>query len=139
MEMYTNCHSIEDVVRLINEPFATSSTGEEVAAKYAIEGATEAGYGLGDAELSAQLDALAEAGADFDYRKALELAAPSGSSFNKMEYKIVLENDPLAVHSVGYYGDRGRKKAQDRVDSGYCGRHWGFTTDSFVVVEVKVK
>lgn len=40
------------------------------------------------------------------------------------KYKIVAKNNNLAVHSVGYYGDGGKKKAQGRIDSGYCARHW---------------
>ena len=56
------------------------------------------------------------------------------------EYKIVANNDPLAVHSRGYYGDYGKGKAQARCDSGECGRYWmdkEQAAQGFHVVEVK--
>ena len=40
------------------------------------------------------------------------------------EYKIVAKNNPHAIHSVGYFGDYGRRKAQKRCDSGECARYW---------------
>ena len=39
-------------------------------------------------------------------------------------YKIVAKTDRLAVHSIGYFGEEGRKKAQDRIDSGCCSKYW---------------
>jgi hypothetical protein len=69
-----NCHSIEQVVELANDETATDASSEMVAAAYAIAGAEEAGYGTGQAQLEAQLDALDEAGAEFDYSEALTLA-----------------------------------------------------------------
>lgn len=69
-----NCNSLEDVVALVNNEFATDAESEEIAAAYAIDGAIEAGYGTGEAELCAQLDALRDAGAGFDYPGALNEA-----------------------------------------------------------------
>jgi len=69
-----NCNSLEDVVELINNEFATDAEPEEIAAAYAIDGAVECGYGTGEDELCAQLDALRDAGAIFDYPEALEEA-----------------------------------------------------------------
>lgn len=40
------------------------------------------------------------------------------------EYKIVAKNDPHAVHSIGYFGECGKQKAQGLCDNGYCARHW---------------
>lgn len=40
------------------------------------------------------------------------------------KYKIVAKNDNLAIHSVGYYGEQGKEKAQNMIDSGYCGKFW---------------
>lgn len=69
-----NCTSLEQVVSLINDEFATNAEPEEIATAYAIDGAIEAGYGTGEPELCAQLDALRDAGAIFDYPEALEVA-----------------------------------------------------------------
>lgn len=41
-----------------------------------------------------------------------------------MVYKIVAKDDSLAVHSVGYFGDYGKAKAQECIDSGECARFW---------------
>lgn len=63
-----------------------------------------------------------------------------------MEYMIIEKGNPLAIHSVGYFGESGRIIAQERVDSGYCSRYgWangkgGYDYDTkFEVVEVKEK
>ncbi len=72
-----NCTSIKQVVELINDEFQTDATSETVAAAYAISGAEEAGYGIGDNEIAAQLDALREAGAKFEYASSLNLAIES--------------------------------------------------------------
>ena len=68
-----NCHSIEQVVALINEELATDASAERVAAEYAWGGAEESGY-TDNANIEAQLDTLAEAGAAFDFRDAFKLA-----------------------------------------------------------------
>lgn len=52
-----------------------------------------------------------------------------------MKYKIVEKDNELALHSNGYYGDRGKKKAQDRIDGGYCIRHWINKDAEFKVLE----
>ena len=36
-----------------------------------------------------------------------------------MEYKVVTDGDENELHALGFYGDAGKKKAQDRIDSGY--------------------
>ena len=56
-----------------------------------------------------------------------------------MEYKILAKDNRLAVHSTGYFGEQGRIKAQTRVDTGYCARHWmnrEQANNGFIVVEV---
>lgn len=68
-----NCRSIEQVVGLINDEMATDASAEMVAAKYAWDGAKESGY-TDDDSIEAQLDALVEAGAEFDFSNALEMA-----------------------------------------------------------------
>jgi uncharacterized protein YihD (DUF1040 family) len=69
-----DCHSTEEVVRLMNEDFATDAEPEMIAAKYAYDAADEAGYGIDSTNLEAHLDVLVEAGAKFDYSAALEVA-----------------------------------------------------------------
>ena len=51
------------------------------------------------------------------------------------QYKIVERDNNLAVHSLGYYGCEGKKKAQQRIDDGYCIRHWINKSAKFIVVE----
>ena len=68
-----NCNSIGQVVELINDEMSTDASAEMVAAKYALDGAKESGYN-DNASIEAQLDSLVEAGAEFDFRKALEMA-----------------------------------------------------------------
>lgn len=41
----------------------------------------------------------------------------------KISYKIVEKSNPLAVHSIGYWGEDGKKRAQARIDSKDCNRH----------------
>ncbi len=49
-------------------------------------------------------------------------------------WKIVEKDDRLAVHSTGYHGDSGKQRAQERIDSGYCIRHWLNKKAAFIVV-----
>lgn len=49
-------------------------------------------------------------------------------------WKIVEKKDRLAVHSIGYHGESGKLKAQERIDSGYCIRHWLNKKAKFIVV-----
>jgi len=65
------CSSLEQVVELINDEFATP---ELIAAKYAYDSCAEAGYGFSEMNLDAAFDALIESGAKFDYPEALEIA-----------------------------------------------------------------
>jgi hypothetical protein len=79
----TEAASIEEVVEIINasadghatEYFGGSDTrdAEEMAGQYAWEAAEESGY-IDDASIEGQLDILSEAGAKFDFSKALENA-----------------------------------------------------------------
>ena len=69
-----NCSSLEQVVELINDEFATDATPEMIAAKYAYDSCAEAGYGFEERNLDAAFDALIESGAKFDYAEALEIA-----------------------------------------------------------------
>lgn len=71
-----NCTSIDQVVELMASN-KTDATPELIAAAYAINGAQEAGYGVGDAEIEAQLDALVEAGAVFQYANAMQIVKKS--------------------------------------------------------------
>jgi len=64
--------TLEQLVARINGP--TAPTAEVSASTYAFESAEGAGYGMGDAELEAHLSALAEAGAEFNYKQALKYA-----------------------------------------------------------------
>jgi hypothetical protein len=52
-----------------------------------------------------------------------------------MKYKIVEKNNIRAVHSVGYYGEAGKQKAQNRIDTGECHRYWSNKGVDFIVVE----
>lgn len=49
-----------------------------------------------------------------------------------MRYKIVEKNNPLAVHSVGYYD---KEKAQERINSGDCKKYWMNKEAEFIVIE----
>jgi len=69
-----NCSSLEQVVELINDEFATDATPELIAAKYAYDSCAEAGYGFSERNLDAAFDVLMEGGAKFDYAEALEIA-----------------------------------------------------------------
>ena len=66
-----NCSSLEQVVELINDEFATP---ELIAAKYAYDSCGEAGYGFSEMNLDAAFDVLMEGEAKFDYAEALEIA-----------------------------------------------------------------
>jgi len=67
------CHSIEQVVDLINDQTLQSPDGSPgmIAAKYAISAAKQAGYGLGEEDLTTHLEMLTEAGAVFDCTEAM--------------------------------------------------------------------
>lgn len=52
----------------------------------------------------------------------------------KNSFKIVERDDSLAVHSIGYHGAEGKARAQERIDNGYCIRHWMNKEAAFVVV-----
>ena len=65
-------NTIQDIVEKINSPFAPEA--EETAAQYAVDGAKENGFGFGRNELEVYLDDLKEAGAEFDYSEAYNLA-----------------------------------------------------------------
>ena len=69
-----NCTSLDQVVELINDEFATDATPELIAAKYAYDSCGEAGYGFSEMNLDAAFDVLMEGGAKFDYAEALEIA-----------------------------------------------------------------
>lgn len=79
----TEAHSIEQVVKVINESkaghaseyFGGSDTrdAELMAGQYAWEAADESGY-TDDGSIEAHLDILVEAGAEFDFSAALENA-----------------------------------------------------------------
>lgn len=77
--------SIDQVVEIINASASGKAvkyfggsdirSAEEMAAQYAFECATEAGFGTGESEIEAYLDALVDAGATFDYSEARAKAA----------------------------------------------------------------
>lgn len=69
-----SAQSIEDVAEIVNSDGTSQCSRDEIAGQYAYQGAEEAGYGTGSAEIEAQLDALVEAGAEFDYQGALKAA-----------------------------------------------------------------
>jgi hypothetical protein len=69
-----NCTSLDQVVELINDEFATDATPEMIAAKYAYDSCGEAGYGFEERNLDAAFDALIESCAKFDYPEALKIA-----------------------------------------------------------------
>lgn len=50
-----------------------------------------------------------------------------------MQYIITEKENKNAVHSVGYWGEQGKKKAQARIDKGECIRYWTNKKASFVV------
>ncbi len=68
-----NCHSIKQVVELINNQSATDASAEMVAAAYAWNAAEESGYTDNDS-IEANLDFLRDSGAEFDFSEALEMA-----------------------------------------------------------------
>ncbi len=92
-----NAHSIEEVVRLVNDDFTDTqgASSEEVAGIYAFNAAIEAGYGTNNAEIEAHLDALMDSGAEFLYKEALAVAESIQTDKEKeMDnyYKIWLED-----------------------------------------------
>jgi len=86
-----DCSSLEQVVELINDEFATDATPEMISAKYAYDSCAEAGYGFSEMNLDAAFDALIESGAKFDYAEALEIAleeAKDESDWNESDWKL---------------------------------------------------
>lgn len=51
------------------------------------------------------------------------------------KYKIVEKGNIRAIHSVGYYGEEGKNKAQKRIDTGECHKYWSDKDKEFIVVE----
>jgi len=41
-----------------------------------------------------------------------------------IQYAIISKDEPLAVHSIGYHGESGKKRAQARIDNGECAKFW---------------
>lgn len=66
MNIIDRCNSIDEVVNLINDEFATCYTAEELAAMYAKDEDVDS--------VEYHLDMLVENGAKFDYRQAEKLA-----------------------------------------------------------------
>ena len=52
-----------------------------------------------------------------------------------MRYKIVEKNNHLAVHTIGFYGEQGKEKAQALIDEGYYKRF--YPDRELVVIEDK--
>ena len=48
-------------------------------------------------------------------------------------YKIVQKNNPNLVHSVGYHGEEGKQKAQNRIDTGEAIKYYTDKTIKFIV------
>ncbi|MCG7545400.1 hypothetical protein MHM93_14560 [Pseudoalteromonas sp. MM17-2] len=69
--------SLEQVVAIVNDGGTSRFDQNEIAAQYAYDAADDAGFGLSKANIEAHLDVLVEAGAEFDYLKAVELATAS--------------------------------------------------------------
>jgi len=55
-----------------------------------------------------------------------------------MEYRVITEGLPNEVWATGFYGDEGKKKAQERINSGYFHKHMYESDKSkkLIVVEV---
>ena len=82
-----NCSSLEQVVELINDEFATDATPEMISAKYAYDSCAEAGYGFSEMNLDAAFDALLRSGAKFDYAEALEIALEEAK--DESDWKLI--------------------------------------------------
>ena len=80
IEALTKCQSIEQVVELINDEFATDAESELIAAKYAVDAAVEMGEGVGKEDIVPHLEALSSA--KFDFFDALELAIKEVSTYD---------------------------------------------------------
>ena len=83
-----NAHSIDQVVELINSGSCEGMEGiefssEQLAGQYAWSCAKEAGYGVEENDLEAQLEIIAEQGAEFDSKKALEHALQIAKNDNE--------------------------------------------------------
>lgn len=83
-----NAHSIDQVVELINSGSCEGMEGiefssEHLAGQYAWSCAKEAGYGVEENDLEAQLEIIAEQGAEFDLKKALEHALQIAKNDNE--------------------------------------------------------
>ena len=81
------CSSLEQVVELINDEFATDATPEMIAAKYAYDSCAEAGYGFSEMNLDAAFDVLLRSGAKFDYAEALEIALEEAK--DESDWKLI--------------------------------------------------
>lgn len=73
-----NCHSIYDVVELINNGGTAEADANEIAANYSLTASTEDcsayGWSLSEKHIEISLDYLAENGAKFNYKAAFQSA-----------------------------------------------------------------
>ena len=67
-----NAMDIKDIAVAMNGASELGMSNEGIAAYYAIEGAEE--WGINETNLEPHLDALRDAGAEFDYSKAMQIA-----------------------------------------------------------------
>lgn len=83
-----NAHSAEKAIELINEGVCEGMEGvefssDQLAGQHAWACAKEAGYGVDSDNIEAQLDIIAEQGAQFDSLKALEHALKIAENDNE--------------------------------------------------------
>lgn len=71
--MLQNAQSIEDAVEVVNTG-TSHYNSDELAAQYAFDSATQAGYGISEETIKAHLNILSESGANFDHANALVIA-----------------------------------------------------------------
>lgn len=69
----SNCNSIDDVVELINGGDSITDC-DVLAAKYSIDCSKEDDFGINDENLSAHLEILESAGANFNFAESLGIA-----------------------------------------------------------------
>lgn len=77
---FDDCFSIEQVVELINDPFASSLSSEKLAAIYAFDAVIGSDFPeITEDNIEAHLDVLKDYGAEFVYAESLSLAMKMGA------------------------------------------------------------
>jgi len=104
-----NCHTLDQVVSLINDGGTSAHSGDEIAGQYIFDAADTAGYGVTFANLNAHAEALEEAGAVINDWAAVYKEADKQQGEHAKQaapfFKIANTNCPNGDGSVKIYVD----------------------------------